>query len=268
MRDFFFAPILSLFSVRFYQRLTTYPRLLLGFLYPAYLSLLIATSTFILFNINSQPLIDELISWFAKKLPAITLTSEGAQMEIQAPLLLEHPQWGPLLYLDPMNDSPKTEDFGKAFVILAKKNVAYQDPARGGYQIQPVTPGTDRRGNWREVKITGDTITLFWSRLRPYVGVIVFTAMFIGGYLWKLLAGLFYSLIACLINLVRTDRLPYRTVLLLSFFALTPITVLQLVASLFPGWPIPLNFLTGLLITSLYLVLAILGTQQTRLPSE
>lgn len=266
MRDFLLAPFLSLFSPKFYRRLLDLPQAL-GFLYLAYLSLFLSVWALFMFRLYSLPVADELTAWLAKGLPEMTFTREGVQMELKEPLLLTHPRWGPLLYLDPASDSPKTEDLEKTLVVITRTKVAYRDPATGESRIRNLTP-KEGPGKWRDLTITGNVILNLWKRLKPLAASLFFIVAFVGFYLWKLLAGLLYSIVGLLFNHFRTERLPYPSLLNLTFFALTPVVWLQIFAWSFTKWPIPLNFLTAFLVTTLYLAFAVLFTQERRAQTE
>lgn len=260
MFDFILAPFLSLFSPPFYRRLLTRPQSL-GFLYLAYLSFLVSTGAGLLFRNNSLPAADELVDWLGRRIPEIVFTREGVRMGIKEPLLLSHPRWGALLYLDPTHEVPKSEDLEKALVVLAQKKAAYHDPNTGESRLRSLIPNQTQK-EWKDLTVTGEGVLRFWRRIQPWVFLVFFGITFMGFYLWKLLAGLVYSLIALLLNRFRTERLRYPSLLNLTFFALTPVVGLQFLSWNFPRWPIPLNPITAFLITSLYLALAILWTQE------
>lgn len=260
MSDFFLAPFLSLFSLRFYRRLLERSQAL-GFLYLAYLSLIFSLLGLFSFRFQFVPVANDLVEWAEKSVPEMTFTLEGVQMKIEEPLLLTHPRWGPLLYLDPQRDFPNPEDLKKALVIVTRTKLAYQDPRGGEVRIQELIPA-ERPERWQNLVVTGERIKRVWRQMRPWTGVIFFFSLFVGIYLWKLLAGLLYSLVGLILNLFRTERLRYPSILNLSFFVLTPVSLLQILTWLAPEWPIPLNFPTALLVTTLYLSLALLLTQR------
>lgn len=262
MRDFLLAPLLSLFSPRFYRKLLALPQTL-GFLYLAYLSLLLSVWALFMFRIYSLPIVDELIEWLGKGLPEMVFTQEGVQMKIKKPLLLTHPRWGAFLYLDPTSDSPRSDDLEKAFLVMTRTRMSYQDPNTGESRMVNLIPKGEPREE-RHVVLTSGTFLKFWRRLKPFVASIFFITAFLLLYLWKLLAGLLYSLVALILNRFRNEKLRYSSLLNLTFFALTPVAGLQVLAFSFTKWPIPLNFLTAFLVTSLYLTLAVFFTQERR----
>lgn len=265
MGDFFLAPVLSLFSIKFYQKMLVLPRAL-GFLYLAYLSFIFAVIAGVVFRIQALPVADDLFFWLSRNLPEIKITRQGLEMAVAKPLLLIHPRWGSLLYLDPDNEFPKSEDLKKALIVVTPKNIAYRDLSTGEYRIQSIAPRLKPNKEWQDFLITGDKVDQFWRTMKPFLSVLLFLFTFAGTYLWKLLAALVYSLVGIFVNMFRTERLPYRSILELTIFTLTPVTLLQIVLMLFSNIPIPMNFFTALLITSIYITVVILGTQQLRFP--
>jgi len=265
MRDFFWAPFLSLFSLNFYRRLQG-RSLGSGFLYLGYLSLVVSLWSVLMFRSFSLPVVNDLVRWLGANLPEMTLTREGVRMALREPLLLSHPQWGPLLFFDPTSDVPKPEHLEKAFLVVARRKLVFRNPATAQQQIQDLTPAAGVQ-RWQDLLITGERVTLFWERIKPFALFLFFVAAGVGTYLWKLLAGLLYSLVALLLNCFRKERLPYGTLLNVTFFALTPMTLLQLASLQFPESGLPANLLIALLVTTFYLILGILGTQKKTGPT-
>lgn len=259
MIHFLLAPLWSLFSPKFYRQLTEKP-VASGFLYLAYLSLLLSVYGLLIFRIQFLPLADDLVIWAKENLPEMVLTRQGIQMKLSEPRLLTHPKWGALIYLDPARDFPEPADIEKAYLVVTRTQVGYRDPSTGQLRIQDLLPKTAAKG-WRDATLTGNTVGLIWRKLAPWLSAIIFVSSFVGVYLWKLTAALGYSLAGLLLNRFRSVRLGYASILKLSLFAITPVTLLQTLAWQFPDWPIPLNFLTSFVVTTLYLALAILVTQ-------
>ena len=259
MRDFFLAPLWSFFNLNFYRRILARSAAW-GFLYLAYLSFLLSVSMVFLVRLQFLPPAHEFVGWLAGSLPKMVLTRQGIQMDLNEPALLSHPQWGPVLYLDPAKDFPDSSDLEKAVLVLTRTKVAYRDPVGGDYRIQDlVQKRTSARA--QDLVVTGDWIREIWRRVVPWLTPISLAAFFVATYLWKLNAAFAYSLVGLIFNLFRKERLPYRSLLNVSFCVLTPAALLQTLAWHFPAWPIPVNLLMGLLVTSIYLALAVLATQ-------
>lgn len=215
----------------------------------------------VVFRVRFLPVADEFAGWMKTTMPQMTFSREGVQMSNPEPRVLSHPQLGPVFYLDPTKDLPETADYDKAILIITRTKLAYRDPQSQEFRIQDLTSKTDRPGQ-PSLTLTGDSISLFWRKLSPWLSLATAVVTFISFYVWKLLAALFYSLLGLLLNLFRSERLRYGVVLNLTFFALTPVILLQSLQLIFPAWPVPLNWITGFLVTALYLALALLATQQ------
>ena len=260
MKDFLLSPLLSLFSLSFYRRINS-RKTASGFFYVGYLSLILTFTVLLAYRIYFFPSADQFMKWLGGNLPPLTVTRQGVQMELKQPLLLTHPQWGPLVYFDPVSEAPKPEDLEKALVIVTRTTLSYRDPRSGETRIQRLIP-EPRKGEWRDMVLTGDRLLFLWSRTRPLVGITVVLGFFIASCLWKLLVGLLYSLVGLLFNRFRREPLTYSAVLNVAFFALTPVTLLQGVGWLVPAFVLPFGFLISLVLTAAYLAFGILATQQ------
>ena len=259
MSNFLLSPILALFSLKFYRQAQTAP-VSRGFLYLGYLSFLLALYGMILFRIQWMPAANEFVDWLKQNLPEMTLTRQGLEMKIAEPRLLTHSRWGALIYLDPVKDSPDSADLEKAVVVITRTKVGYRDPSTEELRIQNIVQQSNA-ANWRDVSFTQETIGRLWRKLSPWLAAIFFLTSFVGFYLWKLIAALLYSLIGMLLNLFRKTKLRYGSILNVCFFALTPLALLQALVWLFPNFPLPVNLLTSLTLTTLYLAFAILASQ-------
>ena len=263
MNDFFLAPLLSLFSLKFYRRVIL-KSVSFGFSYLGYLSAIFALSSLVMFAAISIPVADELAKWFASNLPEMTFTRQGVQMGINQPVLLSHPRWGPILYLDPANDSPQPQDMNQALLVIARTQVAYQNPSGGGYRLQKITPPPNQK-EWHDLRINNGILNMFWTRVRPFLYPLSFVVAFLAAFFWKLAAGLFYSLIGLILNRFRNQKLNYGAILNLSILALTPVALLQIAGFTTP-LHVPTNFGVTLVVTTLYLTLGILGTRDRKAP--
>ena len=260
MWDFFLSPFLALYSLKFYRRVSARP-LAVGFYFLAYLSLLFSIWALILFRIHTLPLIDDFAGWLGISLPKITVTEEGLQLEKKEPVLLTHPRFGAIAYIDPTSDTPKPEDLEKAFVILTRTKVIYRNPETGEVRMQNLISAR-RRQHWGDAVVTGDKVVGFWNRTKPFALAIFFFIVFTGTYVWKLLAGLAYSLVGLIFNRFRKDRLSYGKVLSATFFSLAPVSVLEWFAWQFPRLHLPVNPFVSIAVTLVYLGLALLCTQE------
>lgn len=260
MVNFLLAPVLTLFSVKFYRKISASKAI--GFLYLGYLSLLFSIWLTLFLNARFLPIADEFVSWLSQSLPKMVLTQQGLQMDIKEPALLSHPQYGPVLFLIPTKDVPDPEDLKQAFLVVTPKNVAYRRSERGEYTIQELLPKRTQQTKWQDLTITKETVDQFWGKLKVFIAPTFFSVLLITFYIWKLIVALFYSLIGILLNRFRKNRLSYAAVLNVTLFALTPYILLQSLVWTFPGVRIPHNFLMSLAVTILYLVIGLLLAEE------
>jgi hypothetical protein len=167
MRDFFLAPILSLFSLNFYRRLLAGQQSA-GFLYLAYLSFLMSLAGLLLLHLQFFPVANQFVGWLEKNIPEMVFTQGGVKMSIEEPLLLTHPQWGALFYLDPTNDFPSSIDLEKAMVIVTRTKIAYRDPSNGETRIQDLAPEAAPK-NWQDFVLNRERLRELWNRLLPFL---------------------------------------------------------------------------------------------------
>lgn len=259
MSEFFLSPILSLFSLSFYKRVIHYP-LKRGFLFLFYLSLLFSVWASVLFYRRSLPSIDEFIGWLGANLPQINLTKQGLELQTKEPVLLTHPRFGPLIYIDPTIDTPHKEQVDKAPVVLTHTKAVYHNTNTGEIRMQSLVP-TDTR-KWKPAVITGEKVLKVWRRVRPLISIIFFGIVSTATFFWKLLAALGYSLVSLILNLLRKQRLNYKQIFNATIFALAPPSVLQWISWQFPALQLATHFFIIFPVTVLYLGIAILATQE------
>lgn len=254
-------PILSLFSLKSYRKLQT-ARAPFIFIYPAYLTFLFAIATMIVLCTQFLPLADEFMDWLGKNLPAMTLTADGIQMSHREPVLLIHPDWGPVLYLDPNNDFPREEDAGKALVLLARRKIAFYDPVTREMRMQTI-PGSNTRSN-QSYRITGAGVIVFWKKIRASFLAASFLLFWAAIYILKLLGAFSYSALGLLINYFRPDPLPYRAVMSTTLAAMTPFTLVQILAGPFETLRLVSILPVSIILTGFYLCFALFATREPR----
>ncbi len=259
--DIFLAPFFAFFNLSFYKRII---RLSLGkgFLYLLYLSAVYALLIMAYVGADMLPKANEFTDWFAGNLPQVTLTKEGVVTDAPQPFELVHPKYGKILAMDTTRESLDNPPPG-FYVYITKTKALARQSGRAESRVYELVPQTaEAKAQWKDVVITGELIKTLYKKFLPYVYPLTFGVVFFVVILWKILAGLFYSLVALLLNNFRREKLPYAALLNCSFFALTPVAVLQAVGIYVPRVAAPLNFLAALVLTSIYLVIAILATQE------
>jgi hypothetical protein len=113
------------------------------------------------------------------------------------------------------------------------------------------------------VQITKEYLDRLYASIRPWLALFAAILFFFFFFIWKLLAALFYSWFGLLINFLRRPRLNYGAIFDVSAFALTPVIWIQAIYLLVPAVAkLPFGFFGSFLLTFIYLVFAIKGTQE------
>ena len=250
------APLKSLYSLSFYREILE-SSIGTGLAYLAFLSLIASVLAGVSFNRWSIPESRELAAWLKSSAPALVFTSEGLQMKAPSPYRMRHPRYGPLVVIDLSKTEVGDKDFaGGAPLILTAKRGFFRSEA--GVRIFDYNP---RKKNFEPVPITGETFEKFIRILRLTVLVALPVIVFFFFFIWKFSMALIYSGLAVLINGFRRERLPYETLLNLSFFSMTAFVLLESLTFFIPSFQIRGAFFTGLAVTGVYLSIAILRTQ-------
>jgi hypothetical protein len=251
------GPVLAIIDPGYYARMA---RESLGraMLYVLYLSAVTA----VVFGLTLErwwlPECDDFVAWAAARLPAITFTKDGVVSPAPQPFELVHPAYGMLLRLDTGRDVPEL-DHDPPFLTITRTRMALAQQRGEGeapeYRILDVVPHGDAdRASWTDRTFDGATAAQIYATVRPWLHGLILVA--VGAtFVWKMLAGLLYSLFALVANAVLRARLPYPTLLTLTLFALTPTMVLEWLAwsGVIP-WPAGG---AGSLVTVLYVFLAV-----------
>ncbi len=261
MIDFIFSPFLALFSLKFYRKITS-SSLGKGFLYLSYLSLIFSVGCVAFFTTSALPSANRFVDWFQKSFPTMTFTKDGVVTDVPQPFSLKHPQYGTLLIIDTSKEEVSLEEIRNTILYITKKKLYAWDGRRNEYRIIDLVPRAGQAlSNWKDLTLTGPLISTFYKRVVPIAFPIVFVFCFCLFFVWKLLAGLFYSLVALVSNFFRRNKLTYDKLLNVSFFTLTPVTLLQWLNSILPIKRFYPNFLWSFCITSIFIAFAVLGTQ-------
>lgn len=261
--DILLGPVYALFSLDFYRRVQR-SSLSLGFLYLLYLSAILSILFFWLFFIYAVPQADRFVEWVKAKMPVLTWAEEGLRMDRPSPYVMEHPEFGPLVVFDTTKDDIDLEELKKVPVFVSSRKVyAHQ---QGGevriYDLKELMRQVDPKTG---VKIDAAMIDAFYHSIKGPLIFFLFLFFFPSIFIWKLLAGLLYSLLGCVINLFRGKRLSYGAVLNVTFFALTPVSFIEVLQLALPSLGrVPFGIIGSAVVTGIYLFLAVKKTEDDR----
>ena len=259
--DILLAPIYSFFSVSFYRRIIQ-SSLGKGFLYLLYLSFVYGAILLSLFIIRLKPMADDFVNWFASSLPQLTLTKNGVTASIQQPFEMKSPLYGTVLVIDTTKEKADGVPPTRTLIYLTKTQLVFQNEAKSETRILSLLPKDDQaKEKWKDFSVTGAVVEMIYKKIVPIVYPFILVLSLFAFFIWKILAALFYSLVALLLNLFRKEKLSYGQLLVLSMFALTPVAVLQIAGFFVPKLMMILSPPVAIALTSLFLALGILATQ-------
>lgn len=263
--DILLAPIYSFFSVSFYRRVIQ-SSIGKGFLYLLYLSTIYGVILLSLFIIRLKPMADDFVNWFASNLPQLTLTKNGVTASIQQPFTMKSPLYGTILVIDTTKEKADGTAPTHTLIYLTKTQLVFQNEAKSETRILNLLPKEDQaKAKWKDFSVTGAIVQMIYHKILPIVYPFILVLSLSVFFIWKIMASLFYSLIALLLNLFRKEKLGYGSLLVLSMFALTPVAILQIAGFFVPKLMMILSFPVAIVLTTLFLALGILATQA---PSE
>ncbi len=271
---FFISPLLALFSRDFYRRMAR-AGLGVGFGYWFYLGTLLALITGATLTVRALPEMDRFLIWLKREMPVLVWHPEGLSIKDKTAFSLVHPKYGPLAKFDMTKTDVTAEGMGEFGIFVTSQKIYLKQPGSRGLRIYDLIKArAERQGRAgaanqpSSFEIQPDQIVTGYRQFKPWL-ITVFCGILWGAFLlWKLLAALFYSWIGLLVNMGRRDKLDYSHILTLTFFAMTPAIVIQLLQFLIPPFArIPFGLGGSLLVTVFYLFYAIKGTEPSEPPS-
>lgn len=253
------APFYALFSRKFYHE-AVFVGPARGFLYLFYLSALMLLIAFAAMNTRLVPQMNTFAAWLQAEVPIMQWTPAGLSMRDGETFALVHPEYGPLARFDMTKNEITFADMGENSVFVTAQKIYLRQPGREGLRVFDVMQLGDK--NNQSFDIRPDTIGFFYQKVRPWIVFMVLGVLWAGFLIWKILAALFYSWIALLINTTRREKLYYSHLWTIACFALTPAALIQGLQFAIPqlGF-LPFGTAGSLIVTTAYLYLAIKGTE-------
>lgn len=263
--NFFSSVYQSLYSVSFYRKVITEP-LSSGLMYLVSWAFYTVFLFSLFLGFRVYPEVNQFIDWVADTVPPIQWTPEGAKMNQKSPYEMRHPKYGHIATINlDKKEITDAEMIGTMIYITSTKLYLKESKANATriYDLVPQSSGdAAKRGN---IIIDGAMIRGLEKSIKPVAFGGMAILIFIGFFVWKLMAALFYSSVGMMMNLFRRERLPYETVLNISCFAITASTCIQLVLMVLQAVSlrIPFGFIGSFVFTATYLYLGIKFTEET-----
>ena len=250
-------PINSVTSINFYKKIAGQS---LGrtFLYLAYLGMLFSLVFLFFLKTRIWPSLQETFQWLQTSVPAITYSKGRLSTPTNEKVILRHPKINGIAFaidtgrVEPVTSKNLEED--KVMSYVTSTALYIQNP--GGrvdvYDFSKVPSAETRVFDAK-----------FYQELSKDLGLVLFplgvVTAFAAFMLWKIVATLFYSMIALLLNGVTEAGLAYRPLFNISVYAQTLVVVVQGILLLIPA-RVPQFSLLAALATTIYLWLAIKKT--------
>jgi len=253
------APFYALFSRKFYSQVM-FAGTGRAFLYLFYLATLMLFAAFAAVNTRLLPQTDAFVSWLQSEVPVMEWTPAGLSMKDRTAFALVHPEFGPLARFDMTMKEISAADMGENSVFVTSQKIYLRQPGREGFRIFDVMQLGEK--NAQPFEIRPENIGAFYQQVKPWLVVMMSGAFWIGFLLWKILAALFYSWIALVINMTRREKLYYGHLWTIACFALTPAALIQSLQLAIPQLGVlPFGTAGSFVVTTAYLYLAIKGTE-------
>jgi hypothetical protein len=262
MTDVVLAPFLALFSPSFYRRIGE-ASLGRAFLYLCYLSFFFSLAIGALLVWRWMPAVDAIVVWSAERMPAVTFTRDGPVTDVGQPFELNHPAYGRLLVIDTHAEFPDPDR--PAWLWLTGRQLVFapvNSPRTSEFRSVDVVPASpERRQEWHDVILDRRHLERMYEDLMPWAPVVALLA-FPVFFVCKLCVALAYGMLGAVVSFVLRKRLPYRRVLGLTIFAMTPVVMLEFAALAGLANPVASSLRVSAAVTVAYLCVAIASARR------
>lgn len=258
----------SLYSVEFYKEVIRRP-LTSGLGYLLSWAFLIVLLFSVFLAVRVYPEVNGFMDWIEDTLPPIQLTPQGARMTQKSPFEMKHPKYGHIATIDLDKKEITDAQMGQAMIFMTSSKVYVKESRQNATRVYDLVSPKDEAGNPKgNLVIDGNFFRGLEKTIKPVAFSVMALLLFIGFFVWKLLAAFFYSLFGMMINLFRKEKLSYETVLNVSCYAMTATTLIQLILMTLTetSLKIPFGFLGSFVFTVTYLYLGIKFTEENPEP--
>ncbi len=244
---FLLAPLLAFFDFRVYgEGLRSGIGRAFAFLgYLTLLSLMIA-----FFQIQK---VNDFLDWLPQHVPALTLTQNGMKLNEPGFKSIQHPTLGPIAAFDDGLTTIQPDQMQSFRFFMTSKMIYWR--ANLGDPIQSGEIGSRAKEPF-EAKIDGQAIEKLIDR---FYGPLAFLVLVIFGlmlFVQKLLVAAFFSLVGLAAQAFMTQKLSYKSIFILSCYALA-IEVVFSILQFIPGFAPFASGLVGSVLAAVYLVIAL-----------
>jgi len=254
--NFFKTPLDTFYNLKMYREVQT-RSLGRAFLYLLYLSAIVTVLFVLLLVTQIVPLADDFVGWFKQDMPSIVWTPAGVSIRETTPYTMFHPEFGPLLIFE--TDKQNLDLSALEAPVHVTSNKAYVNRGGGEYRIYDlIGPALEDQFESDAVAIGPEFVQRYYDLVKPWGYALSFLVYLPSIFVWKVIAGLFYALMALILNQTRRVKLEFGTIYIVCLYAMTPAVLIGAILPMIPGLNrLPFGLLGSLLVTAVYLFLAI-----------
>ena len=224
-------------------------------LYLFFISLLFTIGGSIAMQMRIGPVVDETFSWLSKEVPTLTFSAGKVTSADNAPKRLQHPQAPEVaVMIDTTRTEPVTMQMMKDAKVIAylTNNALYIEQQQGKIEVYDLSKAALERPMVVDAKFFHDAA----GALKKVVYPLAIVTVFVFASAWTAFAGLFYALIAMILQAIGGGALTFGAQYQIAIHAQTTALLVRIVMSFLP-FTVPMSGLLTLFITSVYLWLAV-----------
>ncbi len=224
-------------------------------LYLFFISLLFTVGGSIAMRLRIGPIVDETFAWLATEVPTLTFSAGKVTSSDPAPKRLVHPMATEVsVMIDTARTEPVTLQTMKDAKVLAylTNNALYIEQQQGRIEIYDLSKAALERPVVVDAKFFRDAA----GALKRVVYPLSILTVFVFAATWTAFAGLLYALFAMLLSSIAGGALSFGTLYQVAIHAQTTALLIGIVKAFLP-FPVPMSGLTTIIITSVYLWLAV-----------
>jgi hypothetical protein len=224
-------------------------------LYLFFISLLFTVAGSIAMQFRIGPIVDETFSWLAAEVPTLTFSAGKVTSSDPAPKRLVHPKATEVaVMIDTARTEPVTLQVMRDAKVLAylTNNALYMEQQQGKIEVYDLSKAALDRPTVVDAKFFHDAA----SALKKVVYPLAILTVFVFAAAWIAFAGLFYALLAMLLQAIAGGVLTFGSLYQIALHAQTTALLARMFMSFLP-FTVPMSGLLTLLITSVYLWMAV-----------
>lgn len=224
-------------------------------LYLFFISLLFTVGGSVAMQFRIGPVVDETFAWLAAEVPTLTFSAGKVTSTEPAAKRLVHPKAAEVaVMIDTTRVEPVTLQAMQEAKVLAylTNNALYLEQQPGKVEVYDLSKAALER----PLVVDGKFFREAAGALKRVVYPLAIVTVFIFAAAWTALAGLFYALLAMLLNLIAGGSLGFGALFQIAVHAQTAALLIRIIMAFLP-FMVPLSGLLTILVTSVYLWMAV-----------